>query len=389
MTGVLVLAIRQLQAGAILEPMSVFGARRPAADRGGYLGFVLALHGLGVGAPTLVLAAATGLATAAGLVGSAGWAVVAALVYANAVALLNLLRRQFYVDERPDLALAQSVAVLGLSLAGLVLLALAGRGASPAVGVVAVYGVLTAAALLGLLVRGRRLAAAAARPGAVARRRYLGEHRRYGAWSLLTVPAAIAAYQGYFVLAGVLSSVEESGLLKAADTLVAPFAQVAIGLSLMFVPIVARRLAGDPADRAAAGRIAHGLAAAMLALALLYAALIVFVGDALIAFVFGRHMREAGELALWLAPLPVTVALQVPAAVMLAAHGRADLRFRATAVAALAGTACGVPLIVGFGPTGAAAGLVLGQAVLAAGLWLAYRRCRRPPAGEAPPDGRS
>lgn len=382
MTGVLVMILRQLQAATILEPMAVFGARRRPAERGPYLGFALALQGVGGGGLTALLALLTLAAVAAGVVGdAAAGAIWGALIFANAATLLNLIRRQCYVDERPQRALAQSASVLLLTLAGFAV-----AGWTGGLSLFGVYLVMTVAALVVAAVQWPAVARGLARPTAAQRQRFAAEHRRFGGWSLATVPLAIAGYQGFFLLAGWLVAADASGRLKAAETLVAPFAQAAIGLGLMFVPHVARRLgAADAAGTDAAAvdrRVIRPLALALALAALAYAALVLVFGQSLLRLLFGAGFDGGGALAGILAALPLAIAAALPATVLLAAHRRADLRFAATAAATLGGLGIGVPLILAFGAAGTAAALVLTQTLLAAALWAAYGLHRRRPAAE-------
>ncbi len=57
---------------------------------------------------------------------------------------------------------------------------------------------------------------------------------------LLEVPLGLATYQGYFFVIGAAVSTEAAGLLKATEALVAPFAQIAMGMRLMLIPMASR-----------------------------------------------------------------------------------------------------------------------------------------------------
>ena len=236
------------------------------------------------------------------------------------------------------------------------------------VSVVGLYLVLAACSLLVCLVQGKRLACGNSHClAAMSGDAIVVEHWRYGSWTLLTVPMSIVCYQGYFLISGAVLSVEEAGYLKAADALIAPFSQIAIGVSLMFVPIAARRLDAMAAD--AKLRYAGRLCTATLGLAAVYAAAVFLFGNTLIHLIFGRHLAAAGEVVQIVALVPLFVGAGVPAGIMLAANRRSDLRFAAYVFATAASVCVGFPLVNWAGIDGAAWGLVLSQASLAAGLW--------------------
>lgn len=374
------MAIRQAQAGAVLEPMSVFGPRRQPAEQNRYLGFVATLQILWVGGIALSAALIATILWLAALIEDPGfYATVASLVFANVITLQYLVRRQFYVDEMPQQALVQSLSFLVLCL-----VAFAVYAATASVSLAGVYLVLSACSLVTCLAQGWRLLPRITVPQPQERRRYLGEHWRYGSWTLLTLPLGLACYQGYFLVSGSMLTVEEAGYLKAADALIAPFSQVAIGVSLMFVPIAARRLdaMAPPVQLRYAGR----LCAPILGIAAVYAAAVFLFGGDLIDMIFGRHLSTAGTVVHTLSLVPVFIAAGVPAGIMLAANRRSDLRFAAYTFAAVATLIVGFPLVGKAGIDGAAWGLVVSQAALAAGLWsaLLYGRKTTMPQQPAP-----
>ena len=365
MTSVLVMAIRQAQAGAVLDPMSVFGPRRQPAEKQRYLAFVAAFQVLWVGGLTLAAAIAAAFLCFGAVIDAGSFrAVLASLLFANVITLQYLARRQYYVDEMPQGALVQSLTFLALCLVAFLLYAAAAR-----VSVVGVYLLLAACSLVVCFLHRRRLLPQAALPSRNERRRYFAEHWRYGSWTLLTVPLSIICYQGYFLVSGSILSVEEAGYLKAADALIAPFSQVAIGVSLMFTPIAARRL-----DAMASGTqflYAMRLCAATLSIAAVYATVVFLFGTDLIDLIFGQRLAAAGKVAQTMALVPLFIAAGVPAGIMLAAHRRSDLRFAAYGFAAMVSVLIGFPLVYWGSLDGAAWGLAVSQAALSAGLWFA------------------
>lgn len=207
------------------------------------------------------------------------------------------------------------------------------------------------------------------------RNHYFSEHWHFGGWTLLTVPLSMACYQGYFFVSGGILSIEDAGYLKAADALVAPFSQVVIGVSLMFVPIVARRL--DAMAGSTQVRFALRLCAGAFVIAAAYAGLVFLFGTDVIELVFGQHLAAAGEVVRAMALVPLFIAVGVPAGILLAAHRRPDLRFAAYGGASLITLLVGFILVALTGIQGAAWGLVLSQAALSAALWVAFLRHQR------------
>jgi hypothetical protein len=365
MTSVLVMAIRQLQGGAVLEPMSVFGPRRSNAERGGYLGFVVGLQRLWVGGISAVITVGCIVWWLAGHLSNVEMrTVVAGMVFANLVTFQYLMRRQFYVDQRPYSALVQSLAYLGLSIAMLAIYSL-----STSVTLVGMYLVLTFSSLIVCVIQGRRLWHEVGTPSEDERRSYARDHWKYGRWALLTLPVGIAYYQGYFLLCGSLMSAQDAGYLKAVDTFIAPFSQVAIGLSLMFVPMLARRYDDMSSEERSA--FTRKMLLGMLSLSAVYAAAVYFLGPMVLRIAYGENLAGAAAIIGIMAIIPLSIGIAQAPGILLVVQRRSDLRLIATCVAAVMTFAVGVPLILNFGLQGAALGMCLSQAVFAAALWVA------------------
>lgn len=379
-TNIAVLALRQLQAGAVLEPLIVYGPRHDPADRDRYTGFLWLLHGGWTGGLVALGLAVTLLAARGGLIdGTTAGAIAAALLFAALITTQYLLRRWFYADERPQAALAQSLAFLVLVLAGLAALAAVGRAS-----VAGLYLLLAAASALVCLIQVRRLQRPVQWPQRRHRRQFLAEHVAYGRWALLATPIQLAAYQGYFVLTNLRLSAEETGYLKAADALVAVFAQVTIGQAMMLVPVVARRW--STVTVAGRRRWLQRLTLASLGLGAVFALAMLWLGPAIITLAFGPGLAPAGTIVPIMALVPVCLALAMPAQVMLAAEARSKPVFLAQLAGAAVSAAAGLPLLALAGLSGAAFGMVLAQAVIAGGLWLQLLRLNRR-AGAVPAGG--
>lgn len=233
--------------------------------------------------------------------------------------------------------------------------------------VVDVYVLLCACSVVVCVIQGGRFWHRISMPRRREVKRYGSEHWSYGKWILLTVPLGIAAYQGYFFIVGSLVSVEAAGLLKAAETLIAPFFQVAIGLSLMLIPMASRNIdrMSLPAQRAYALR----LSVPLLARASLYGAAVYFGGAYALRTLFGDQIEGAVPIIKIMALLPLFMAAPMPAGVVLSALRRANMRFLSQSIAVAGTMLVGVPLVILHGLHGAAMGLVLTEVLYTAGQW--------------------
>ena len=235
-TNVFVMLIRAFQNSLILEPMSVYGARRKNEEKIPYFGFLIRLELVWSGFLVSLLIAGSIIAWRVGKIDlQMLYALIAGGIYTFLLCFQYLLRRQFYIDLQQYLAMIQSLSFLLLIAVGF---AFMWRGGGWTV--VDVYILLSVCSVIVCLAQSRRFWKQTASPDLVQRRRYLQEHWSYGKWVLLAVPLGLATYQGYFFIAGSLISTEAAGLLKASDTLVAPFFQVSVGLGLMLTPMASK-----------------------------------------------------------------------------------------------------------------------------------------------------
>ena len=200
----------------------------------------------------------------------------------------------------------------------------------------------------------------------------------------VSVGRATAAAELAFVAHG---SAVGASLLRLAT--VAARAAVALGLyasatRLQLVGAIlvqaATRLAYPrffrAADRGALGFFTRAVAFPMALVGLLALAVTALAAQ-LLPLVLGPAYAGLTPLATGLALACPFVALQYPAADALTAAGRQGLRTLLTVLAAVASAALLAGGAALAGAAGAAAGFVVGQAALAAALWLAFARtCR-------------
>ncbi len=290
------------------------------------------------------------------------YALLAAAVYANLLSFQYFLRRQFYIEQRQYLATVQSVSYLVLVIASLaVMWWFAGWS------VVDVYVMLSISSLGVCVVQGGRFWRRVARPTRGDVSRYHEDHWTYGRWVLLGVPLAILTYQGYFFIVGSLISAEAAGHLKAIDTLVAPFAQVAIGLTLMLVPMTSRGIESMSLRAQQAHAIRMGLP--LLGLSVVYGVAIFLGGEYALRTLFGSGIEDALPLVQIMAFVPLMRALPLPAGVVLSALQRANLRFLGQVLSAVGTFGVSIPLVLAYGLTGAAWGMLISLALFALSQW--------------------
>lgn len=362
-TNVFVTLIRSLQTCLVLEPMSVYGPRRKVEEKKAYFGFLLGLETLWVGIMVTLMLLCSTIARGLGRIDPPLFeALMASGLFAFLICFQYFLRRQFYMDLRQYLAMIQSLSFLALVAAGFALM-----WRFDGWTVVDIYLLLAACSVVVCVVQGGRFWRLLGRPDADARRTYTHEHWSYGKWLLLTVPLGIATYQGYFFIVGVLISTEAAGHLKAVDTLVAPFFQVAIGLSLMLTPMAARKI--DSLSVAAQKRYALQVSAPLIGLALIYGLVIYFGGEYALRALFGDDIIETVALIKVMAFVPLFSATPMPAGIMLSALRRAKLRFISQSIAVAGTVTVGVPLVFAHGLIGAAYGLVLTEILFTIGQW--------------------
>jgi O-antigen/teichoic acid export membrane protein len=156
------------------------------------------------------------------------------------------------------------------------------------------------------------------------------------------------------------------------DTLVVPYEQVAIGLTLLLTPRVSARL--QDLDASTQRRWIGKLLLLYVTIGLLYAGFMLAFGTTILGIVFGPELAAGSELLFVMMLLPIVQAFVHSANVGVMALGRPEYNF-AGRVLATAGTASiGVVLMLRLGLMGAAFGLVASVALLGAGLWIALFR---------------
>lgn len=361
-TNAFVLLIRAVQNSVVLEPMAVFGPRK-AENYGRYFAFLVRLEVLTILFFSLLFAAGSAVAFAFGQLNSeALFIILASCLYVNFLCFQLFLRRQFYVDHRQYMATIQSVSFLILVMAGLaVFWRLEGLG------VAQVYILLTVCSVIVCLVQGGRFWTRMERPPAAEAREYARDHWAFGKWILLAVPFGMISYQGFFPFVGLAVSQEAAGLLKAAEALISPFVQVVLGMQLMLVPMTSRTV--DTMPLAAQKRLAIRISLAFLGVALAYSAAVYFTREYTIVLLFGENLKDAVPVLAILSLFPLFRGFPMAAAVILTSRKQANLRFVTQLVSTVLTVVICFPMVLLWGVLGAAAGMVLSQAIYAVTMW--------------------
>ena len=375
-TNVFVALIRTLQDCLVLEPMAVYGGRRTSEERHRYYGFLLGLETVWVGLLTTLLASGAAIAWSIGSIDARLFHTIAAsCVFSFIFCFLYVRRRQFYVELRQFHALAQSLAYLFF-----VVVAFGSLLFFDGWDVAHVYILLALCSAIACVAGRDHANHRFARPTRAEVRRYARDHWHFAKWILLGIPLGMVAYQGYFFVMGAVVSTEAAGLLKAAEALIAPFSQIAMGMRLMLIPMASRRVDGmSPAQQRT---YALRLSLPLLALAAAYGTAIYFGGEIALRALFGEQIAGAFPLVQVMAFIPLFMAGPMPAAIILSSLRRTNMRFISECIACVGTLLIGLPLVFHYGLIGGAFGMMLTEALFTIGhwsclLWLLRRESRK------------
>ena len=348
MTDVIVRLLRALSLSALLEPMSIYAPRRSGAELGAYLCFLVVAELVLVGSVTLVLTLGSLVWEALGDIDATALsAIIAALFYCNVILMQSLIRRQFYIENQPAKALVQSIANLVLVIAGF-----AGFWYFGGASLVTIYIMLSVTGAVVCMIQAFRLFHRLKRPTRAQRRAFTRETWAYARWNVVSNAIAQVSVSGVIVLAGAMLPIEAAGYLKVAETIIAPFLQIVVGLNLLMLPMVSKRI--DTMTMARKRRDIIRFSIATLVVAVPYSAVMLLFGAWMVRAGFGANLMPAAPLLVVYAAIPIFDALNNPPTIFLSAEGRSDLKLIPNSLRALLTLAVGVPLIWGFDVTGAA-----------------------------------
>jgi O-antigen/teichoic acid export membrane protein len=339
----------------IVEPMSVFGARKEAAARQVYFRHVYLMHGAVVA--VLAMIACLGVVFLGGeSLRTAKWALPIAIPLAMT---FWLARRACYVESRPGRALGMSTLYAILTVLGLSWLSYTDS-----------LSTFSAFMLFGLA--GFIVSLPTASKALLQRRPQsptpmvssIKQHLSYGRWSLgesiafalsmSILPLAIA----YFMDLG------EAGKFRAVQILFLPLAHLLTGLGLMLLPTMSRHRVSAPIELYASR--ARVMLALFVGLSITYVLPILVFGSNLLTLIYqDPNYLDLVSLLPYLGLSAVAGAASAAMMIVLRSSERPDLVFLSTAAGAVVMLSFGIAMIAAFGAGGVAAALILNSCVTA------------------------
>lgn len=342
----------------LLEPMLVFGSAKYREAGSGYLGAITLGH-WGVSAMlggALVLAGAGVF-----LFGppALSLAFLGVGVAAPGILLLALARRVHYLKGAPRPAAIGGALYLAAALGGVFALERFDR-LSPftAYLLMGAVGLLIGAGLLR-----RQGVALLGRPDHRPVRGIARDHWDYGRWVIASTVASWIPGNLYFFVLPAMHGLEAAGILAALMLFLRPVMTVAQPLAILMVPRLVRLGSTPDATREMILAVA-----AFSAGSLAYWAALALWHEPLAALVLGPEYRSQSHLLTVLGGFAPLLAVAVVQASGLRAGMRPDLEFKAHLFSAVVAVAVGLPLVLTLGLTGAAIGLPVSMAALAAAM---------------------
>jgi O-antigen/teichoic acid export membrane protein len=356
-----------LHTAALTEPMLVFGAGRFALRFRRYVGSLVCGHLLLMGPLGLLLLGAS--LVLGRFYSSEVRRALAALALAGPFILLMWLsRRSFYVSLRPGGAVLGGSAYLVLMLGAVLGLRTIGR-LSPASAFLAMgAGALLASLLLLWRIRPQWGPAGDPSLGVVA-----AEHWRYARWAIASAALTWVPGNLYFTLLPAWAGLEGTATLRALTNLVMPAVHVIGALSLLLVPLLARRRReGDERMLRPMGRF---LALFLGGAGIYELGLILWRREA-VQLLYGGRYADAVSLVPLVGVLALFASLIAVLGASLRALERPDKVFWSYLASSAVAIGAGIPLARGRGVAGALIGLLLSSLTTAAAMLLLYRRHR-------------
>lgn len=362
-TSAIVLIVQALQNSALLEAMSVFSPRKHDFEKSKYFGFLLCLNMSWIGGITATFFLVCLMLHQIAIINKEVFLACSfALLYANFISLQQLYRRRLYIDSRPQAALAQSLIFVALVSVGFFTLSYLSIQSIPAV-----YIALSFGSAVICLVQSKKWLNGFVLPDLSSIREYCLDHIQYGRWVLITIPVSIGLTHGYYFLVANTLTMEHAGLLRAADTFVIPFQQLAIGVNMLLIPMASKHADHMPASQQ--WRLAITFLIPMVMAAIVFVLMIYMLGSNLLIWFYGEAMSEAAGILTVVALVSVAQAIAVPVGIALTSHKRPDLKFYSYIMAALVTLTIGVALVRSYGLFGAAIGVVISQSTYASAKW--------------------
>jgi O-antigen/teichoic acid export membrane protein len=339
----------------IVEPMSVFGARKQAAARQVYFRHVYLMHGAVVA--VLAMVACLGVVFLGGeSLRTAKWALPLTIPLAMT---FWLARRACYVESRPGKALGMSTLYAILTVLGLSWLSYTES-----------LSTFSAFMLFGLA--GFIVSLPAAAKALVTRRSQsptpfvssIKQHLSYGRWSLGESVAFALSMSILPLVIAYFMDLGEAGKFRAVQILFLPLAHLLGGLSLMLLPTMSRHRVSAPIEHYASR--ARVILALFVGLSVIYVVPILVFGSKLLTMIYqDPNYLDLVSLLPYFALSAVAGAASAAMMIVLRSSERPDLVFLSTAAGSVVMLSFGIAMIAAFGAGGVAAALILNSCVTA------------------------
>lgn len=341
----------------VLEPMAVFSGGVYHKSLRGYLRSLLGMHA----ALSVVIASVLGIAAAAAHFywKSAGipGALLGVTIAAPCILLFWLTRRSYYMEFSPARAAAGAGIYFVLVAGGIIVAArLHHISAFVAYALMAFGALVTSLYLLWHL----KASLSADTEPAPARAEVWRKHWQYGRWAIATQLANWVPYYMYYPVLTQFQGVAAAGSLRALMNLSLPMEQTLTALSILFLPMSARRYK-QAGTKAAAG-LTERVTALFVGGALAYWFLILPFSSQVMNLLYKGKYLEVTWLIPWLA-LGITLwAASFGPAIILRSMEDPSAVFYARSAATVLSVLVGVPLTWKYGLLGVMISLISANA---------------------------
>ena len=353
----------------LTEPMMVFGAGKYREHFRDYLGMLLYGHGVVSAVIALGLGGAALFFLHRG--SPLGKALLGLAVTSPLLLLLWLMRRALYVELRSQWAAVGSGLYMALVLAGVY-----GMRAVNSLTVFSGLLLLGVASLVTAVTVAIRL-----RPqvinfaGNPVRYMVVGEHWRYGRWSMATVLLMWVPGNIYYTLFPAIQGLATSGALRALQNLVLPMLQSISALGLLVLPSLSST--AYTGGQTLLQRKVRRFLSFFVGVSALYWMILIMFHQPLVERLYGgKYASEAYLLAIF-GFLPVSAGAVSVLGSALRAQERPDYVFKAYVFTFISGLVVGIPLAMRFGLLGAILGQIISSLTTASTMgWFFYNLSR-------------
>lgn len=278
---------------------------------------------------------------------------------------LRISRMAAYTVKRPELGAASGTAYL-LLVAG-ALLILSKHDVLTSSSGLSTLGLMALPPGLALWVR----LGAAKSTGTVHLRAVVLDHWEYGRWSIGSNMLQWVPGNLFYLLLPSLAGIDATAALKALRNLTTPPSHAIWAASASIMPSLVQSF-----GTTRYWRLVRVALVSFVALGIVFWVFVAAFSRPLLNLLYGGRYLEHGHLLPWLAWLPLLAGVNAIFGAALRAAGNPRAVFRGQLCAALVTVLLGIPLVAGWGITGAAVGLLVGSATSALVMILIVLRIR-------------